>query len=222
MRAAFALNRLAMLVRRHRYVWVCGLVLLLAWGGLFLRTAPAGETADEKEISFDMVVSGGAANCLPDASGHVKVEKKKGAEVMKIKVTGLAPNAVFNVFVIQKPTGPFGVAWYQGDITTNHRGKGHGKFRGRFNNETFVVAPGSVPAPQVHTDGMFPDATPNNPATAPVHMYHLGLWFDSTVDAVAAGCPGTQTPFNGDHTAGIQVLNTRTFPDDAGPLSQLD
>lgn len=216
------LNRLVIVARKHGYVWGGGLVLLLAWGGLFLLTAPAGVTADEKKISFDMVVSGGAATCLPHASAHVEVEKKKGAEAMEIKVTGLAPNAVFNVFVIQKPTGPFGMSWYQGDITTNPDGKGHGAFLGRFNNETFVVAPGSVPAPQVHTDGMFPDATPNNPVTAPVHMYHLGLWFDSTADALAAQCPGTQTPFNGDHTAGIQVLNTSTFPDAAGPLSQLD
>jgi len=53
-------------------------------------------------------------------------------------------------------------------------------------------------------------------------MYHVGMWFDSADDAVAAGCPSTVTPFNGDHTAGIQVLNTATFPDTEGPLSQLD
>jgi hypothetical protein len=38
---------------------------------------------------------------------------------------------------------------------------------------------------------------------------------------VAAGCPGATTPFNGDHTAGVQVLNTSNFPDDQGPLRQL-
>lgn len=211
-------NRLVGLARKHLYVCRGGFVLLLACGGLFLLTAPTGVTADEKKISFDMGVSAGAAACLPNATAHVKVEKKKGAEQMDLHVTGLAPNAVFNVFVIQKPTGPFGMSWYQGDITTNREGKGHGKFLGRFNNETFIVAPGSAPAPQPHP-GL--DAA-TNPATAPVHMYHVGLWFDSTADAMAAGCAGTQTPFNGDHTAGIQVLNTGTFPDLAGPLSQLD
>jgi hypothetical protein len=49
-------------------------------------------------------------------------------------------------------------------------------------------------------------------------MYHLGLWFDSPADALAAGCPATVTPFNGQHNAGIQVLNTSTFMDDHGPL----
>jgi len=43
---------------------------------------------------------------------------------------------------------------------------------------------------------------------------------DSVADAVAAGCPGTQTPFNGDHTAGIQVMNTTNFTDDNGPIGQ--
>jgi len=82
------------------------------------------------------------------------------------------------------------------------------------------VAPGIAMAPAVHDDGMFPDAD-MNPATPPVHTYHLGLWFNSPNDAAAAGCPNTVTPFNGDHTAGIQVLNTSNFADDQGPLRQL-
>jgi hypothetical protein len=57
--------------------------------------------------------------------------------------------------------------------------------------------------------------------TNPVQMYHLGLWFDTAADAAKAGCPATHTPFNGEHNAGIQVLNTATFPDLQGPLSFL-
>ncbi len=52
-------------------------------------------------------------------------------------------------------------------------------------------------------------------------MYHLGLWFNSPTDAQNAGCAATVTPFNGEHNAGIQVLNTANFADDAGPLRQL-
>src|SRR5882724_4032441 len=37
---------------------------------------------------------------------------------------------------------------------------------------------------------------------APIHTFHLGLWFNSPVDAANAGCPGTVTRFNGDHNAG--------------------
>jgi hypothetical protein len=126
-------------------------------------------------------------------------------------------NTDFDFFVIQKPAGPFGMAWYQGDIETNHEGEGHGKFIGRFNIETFIVAPGAVAAPTRH--GVL-DAN-INPTTKPIHTYHLGLWFNSPNDAANAGCPNTMTPFNGDHTAGIQILNTSNLPDLAGPLSQL-
>jgi len=40
-------------------------------------------------------------------------------------------------------------------------------------------------------------------------------------DAAKAGCPNTVTPFNGEHNAGVQVLNTSNYPDDQGPLRQL-
>ncbi len=92
------------------------------------------------------------------------------------------------------------------------------QFFGIFSSETHVLAPGSVAAPQ--TDPGIDAVT--NPATAPVHMYHLGMWFSDPADAAAAGCPGTSTPFDGDHVAGIQVLNTRNFPNLEGPLLQLE
>ena len=93
------------------------------------------------------------------------------------------------------------------------------KVIGRFNIETFIVGNGmaGVPAPTPHGNL---DASVN-PTTKPIHMYHLGLWFNSPTDGAAAGCPGGPTPFNGDHTAGVQVLNTSNFPDLAGPLSLL-
>jgi hypothetical protein len=60
-----------------------------------------------------------------------------------------------------------------------------------------------------------------NPATAPIHTYHVGLWFGSATAAANAGCPAGVTPFNGDHTAGIQALSTRNFPDGSGPLKNI-
>ena len=53
-----------------------------------------------------------------------------------------------------------------------------------------------------------------------VQTYHLGVWFNSPTDAHNAGCAATITPFNGEHNAGIQVLNTASFPADQGPLRQ--
>ena len=140
-------------------------------------------------------------------------------ETLVVDVSGLPPKTDFDFFVIQVPTAPFGVSWYQGDIETNGEGRGHQVFVGRFSIETFAVAPGTASAPVVF-NGPFPDAS-SNPPFNPIQMYHLGLWFNSPVDAQAAGCPATVTPFNGEHDAGIQVLNTNNFPADQGPLRQV-
>jgi hypothetical protein len=72
---------------------------------------------------------------------------------------------------------------------------------GIFSDETFVLNPGTPPVP--------------------VEMDHLGMWFADPAQAVTAGCPGTVTPFDGDHEAGIQVLNTGNFPDNNGPLRRI-
>jgi hypothetical protein len=95
-------------------------------------------------------------------------------------------------------------------------GVAEAKFIGRFSNLTFSVAPGTAAAP--HVDGADGE---QNPAFTPIHQQHLGLWFTSPADATAAGCPGATTPFNATHDAGVQVLNTSTFPDLDGPLDEL-
>lgn len=159
------------------------------------------------------------ANCIPNATGTIDLFKLDGAEKMVVNVSGLPANTEFDVFVIQAPDATFGMSWYQGDLQTDGSGKGTQTFIGRFNIETFIVAPGALPAPQIHTGGTFPDAI-TNPATAPVHTFHVGLWFNSPADATAAGCPNTQTPFNGDHTAGIQAMKTVEVGG-KGPLAQL-
>jgi hypothetical protein len=193
-----------------------------ATAALFAATLAAGTVAanEGKVTEFDMLPSAGAKTCLPNAKAHVKIKSLGPVEVMSVNLAGMPPNTAFDLFVLQKATAPFGVAWYQGDI--NSWGDGNSDthhFIGRFSIETFAVAPGVAPAPVVF-DGPFPDAS-QNPAFNPIQMYQLGLWFNSPADAVKAGCPGTVTPFNGEHNAGIQVLNTAQFPVDQGPLRQI-
>jgi len=197
-------------------------LIALIVGMLVLAAAFGTAAATVRFTSFSMARSAAitTAQCLPDASAQVRIVSLGPVEAMDVSVSGLPAKTEFDFFVIQVPNAPFGLSWYQGDIETNGSGKGHQTFIGRFSIETFAVAPGTAPAPVVHSDGMFPDAS-SNPAFAPIHTYHLGLWFNSPADAVAAGCPGTQTPFNGDHTAGIQVLSTRNFPNDQGPLREI-
>ena len=191
----------------------------LALGALFIGGSMSAAAAPPEKFKFDMAVAAAAQACLPNAQGHVTVRDASGGnQRMDVSVDGLPPNTEFAFFVLQVPTGPFGMSWYQGDIVTDKKGRGSEEFRGIFSSELFVFAPASRAAPQ--TDPGVDALT--NPATAPVHTYHLGLWFSNTVDAEAAGCPATPTPFEGNHQAGIQVFNTSNFGTEAatGPLSQ--
>ena len=189
----------------------------LALGAVFTGGSMSALAAPPDTLKFDLAVSAAAASCLPYAQGKVTVSQAGANQRMKVSVKGLPPDTEFSFFVLQVPTSPFGMSWYQGDIVTDHAGNGSEQFFGIFSSELFVFAPASRAAP--HTDA-FDAAT--NPPTAPVHTYHLGLWFSDPADAAAAGCPGTGTPFEGNHQAGIQVFNTSNFGTEAatGPLSQ--
>jgi len=190
-------------------------MLILAIAGISIA-GPVTEAATRPApYSFDLVVSAGVANCLPDARGSVRISSHGPNQVMDVRVSGLPARDVFPIFVLQLPHGPFGLSSYHGDIQTDEKGNGHARLIGIFSDETFMVAPGVGSAPVL--DAADADT---NPQTAPIHALHLGLWFDSVADSVAAGCPAAQTPFNGDHTAGPQVLNTTNFADDDGPLGQ--
>lgn len=154
--------------------------------------------------------------CAPHAFGLARVSAGEEADILEIGVVGMPKNSNVEVFAIQVPGFPFGLSWYVGDIKTDSYGVGVARYVSRFNEEIFAVAPGLAVAPQIH-DNPIADAA-DNPATAPIHTYHIGIWFDSAEDAVAAGCAGATTPFNGEHNAGVQVLNTAIYPDQQGPL----
>ena len=181
-----------------------------------IAMSPLANAAAGDSITFNMRVSAGAAACLSTASARVTISDLGEVQNMHVEVFNLPPATEFAAFILQVPKSPFGLAWYQGDILTNKEGKGVGDFTGIFNKETFIQAPGVAPAPAV-----FPDNATSNPATRPVQLYHVGIWFADPNDASNANCPATATPFDGDHQAGIQVLNTSNFPDGHGPLLNL-
>ena len=161
---------------------------------------PGAFAATGDSIVFNMVRSAGAVGCLnPTARGHVTVSDLGPVQNMHVEVFALPPNTDFTLFVVTTPNAPFVPAWYQGDITTNAQGRGVVDVTGIFSDETFILNPGPLP----------------------VQTSHLGIWFADPADAVNAGCVGTVTPFDGDHNAGIQVLNTSNFADTNGPLLKL-
>ena len=169
--------------------------------------------------SYRMVRSqaGVTNDCLEGARAHVDVRTTvTDQQIMDVTVNNAPKNTEFEVFVTQQANAPFGVSWYQADFDTNGQGYGEVRARGIFSEEVFAVAPGVANAPQVDDA----DAE-ENPAFAPVHTYHVGLWFGSPEEAAAAGCPANVTPFDGDHSAGIQAFSTRNFGALHGPLRQI-
>jgi hypothetical protein len=165
-------------------------------------------------FTFFMVPTLGIESCVAKAVGRVTITRTPQLEEnMHVEMTGLPKNTDFDLFVIQKPTPNFGLSWYMGDMLTDATGAAVADFIGRFNIGTFIVAPGVEAAPVV----LAGDAK-SNPATPPVQIYHLGLWFDSPAAANTAGCGNKVTPFNSTHNAGVQAMNTSNFPDLAGPL----
>jgi hypothetical protein len=207
---------------KTRIAWAAALALAT----LTTSSAIAAQNnKDDDEIKFDLVRSPGLTNfptVAPYAHGRIKIESVGPVEIMKVTVWGLPPHTGFDFFVIQVPNAPFGMSWYQGDMETNKFGVAHAEFIGRFNIETFMVAPGvaAAPADPFSDPNRIPDAT-QNPKTNPIQMYHLGIWFDNPQDVVKQGGPGTVTPFNGGHDAGVQVLTTAQFPDGEGPLKRV-
>jgi hypothetical protein len=171
--------------------------------------APANASATASSFGFQLKPSSTAITaCLPNAGGNVTITPQGLNDKMVVSLHGMPANTGFDLFVIQQPTAPFGVSWYQTDIQTNDEGSGSATVRGVFDVETFSVSPGGTTT------------------FAPTHQYHLGVWFNDPSVPFNLGCePGATapivTPFNGEQDAGIQVVNTAQFPVDAGPLSHV-
>jgi hypothetical protein len=168
----------------------------------------SGAPARPHSFSFRLVPSAGISSCLPHARGFVTITTHDENDTMVVRVAGLPKNSEFDLFVIQVPNKPFGVAWYQTDVDTGRFGTGSATVRGIFDAETFSVSLGGTTT------------------FGPTHQFHLGLWFNNPRQPFRLGCePGatspTVTPFNGEQHAGIQVLNTGQFPDNAGPLKHV-
>jgi len=199
---------------------VCSGVLALTSVAGSAFAAGIGPDPANSQFIFDMVAApgiGGSEGCVPKAKGTVTITSLNVVENMHVEAYGLPANTDFDLFIIQAPLAPFGLSWYMGDMLSDAHGLAVGDFVGRFSIGTFIVAPGSAPAPVVDPPNLN-DAS-SNPATNPVQTYHLGLWFDSPQEAGKAGCATKMTPFNSTHNAGIQILNTSNFCTDPANLN---
>src|SRR5262249_17819017 len=104
--------------------------------GLTAAPAPASAatpSALAKSFSFQLKPSSAAITaCLPNAGGHVTITPQALNDKMVVSLHGMPANTGFDLFVIQQPTAPFGVSWYQSDIQTNDEGNGSATVRGIF------------------------------------------------------------------------------------------
>ena len=181
------------------YLLRTSLILAVALGSMGI--APLAKAAAGQSTVFSMIKSAGATCLRTTARGRVSISDLGPVQNMHVEVFSLPANTEFTLFVITTPNAPFTPAWYQGDLKTDDNGRGVLDVKGIFSAETFVLNPGAPPVA--------------------VSMNHLGIWFADPADAANAGCAANVTPFDGDHNAGIQVLNTGNFPDADGPLRRL-
>ena len=152
------------------------LAMIIAGG--VVAVAPSVSRANDT-FSFPLSVSAAAQSCLPEASGTVTLNSLGIVEEMHILVNFLPPNTDFDVFVIQQPTSPFGLAWYEGDLLTDSSGSGVTDLIGRFQIGTFIIGSGMANAPpfKAPPPNKFPDAS-QNPPFNPIQLYHVGIWFE--------------------------------------------
>ena len=201
-------NILKLPIRRvGRIAAIVGAAAALVLSLAAAHAAGATKVARVTGFHFTMVRTPGVT-CLPNARGNVTIVRGAQNDTMTLSVKGLPPRTGFDLFVIETPNKPFGVAWYQSDVKTDEHGKGSVVVRGIFNKETFSVSTGG------------------STTFKPTHQFHLGLWFNSPAKPFNLHCEGAATsaiitPFNGEQHAGIQILNTSNFPDNKGPLAHV-
>src|SRR6266542_105002 len=84
------------------------LATLFAIAAMLAVALPLGvATAGEKKFEFNMVPSSAAISaCLPQASGEVTIETGDFNDKMEVRVSGLAPNTGYDLFVIEVPNSP--------------------------------------------------------------------------------------------------------------------
>jgi hypothetical protein len=166
----------------------------------------ASGSISSRPFVFPLVPPAAIHACLPHLGGTVAIFRHKLNDTMVVSIHGAPANTEFDLFVIEKPGPGFGTSWYQSDVDAGRNGRGMATVQGIFDAETFTVL--------------------NAATNSFVHQFHLGLWFNDPQVPFQLHCEGAATspivtPFNGEQHAGVQALNTSTFPDNAGPLSHV-
>src|SRR5215470_14536120 len=98
----------------------------------FTGLLPRATAAAGHNITFNMVRAAGAMCLSNHAHGRVTVSDLGPVQNMHVEVVGLTANNDFTLFITQHSARPFGLSWYQGEISTDKHGNGVGDFTGIF------------------------------------------------------------------------------------------
>ena len=130
--------------------------------------------------------------CFPSAKATVKVNLTTdaiGYDTFTISASSLKPNTAFTVFLIEQTGAPFGHVEYIGDIFSDQYGSA---------KNTFNLIAGEAFA--------FNNATQDR-----VDLNSVGFWFADPKDDDSCLGSGTPTGFDGDGSAGVQMMNSGSF-----------
>src|SRR6201995_6160364 len=137
---------------RRPLTWAtAGLAVTAVAGALSLTAASAAPVTSARHsgaFSFALVPSPGIKSCLPHAGGRVTIIPGSQNDTMEVSIFGMPRNAEFDLFVIQQPNKPFGVACSQTDVNADRHGVGHATVRGIFDAETFSWAARGAATPR--------------------------------------------------------------------------
>jgi hypothetical protein len=132
------------------------------------------------------------AACFPHARAKVRVDLTTdaiGKDTFDITARGLRPRTDYTVFLLEKAASPFGAAEYIGDFTTGKRGRAHNQFQ-LIVEEAFAF---------------------NNETQVRKELNSVGFWFADPKDDDGCLGPGSPvTQFDGDASAGVQMMNSGT------------
>jgi hypothetical protein len=150
----------------------------------------ATEAAPPKTVNL-RTSSAQLSRCFPHARSQVTLLRTTdtlGKDTFTIRAWGLRPGTDFTVFLIQKATPTFGAAEYIGDFTTNKQGRAVNAF-------TLIVEEAFA----------FNNSTPKSR----IDLNSIGFWFaDPKGDDTCLGSGSPVTGFDGDASAGVQMMNS--------------
>jgi hypothetical protein len=185
------------MLRSSRLVLSLLLVLAFAVGGVLEVAAkhhkPRPPTGPQQQLELSPSQQA-IAQCLPGSDVDVTVTLTTdavGFDSFTVRVTKLAPNIAYTVFLLEQAADPFGAAEYIGDVSTDAQGNGQNTFQ--------LIVQEAFSSTLVGTTRVRKE------------LNRVGVWFaDPADDDFCTGAKGIDgvTPFDGDNEAGIQVFNS--------------